>query len=90
MGEAKRRMMMGTGIPMMVPKVGQQPFDAREAVMKPCVKCGHEFYDKVVRLGLISPVAPCNLTRQELKVEFQTYLCRGCGAEFGKAVDVTK
>lgn len=89
MGEAERRKWMNNGIPMMVPKVGQQqPFDVREAVMKPCAKCGHEFYDKVLRLGLISPMAASNLTRQEVRVEFQTYLCRGCGHESGRAVDV--
>ena len=93
MGEARRRMLrMGNGknvMPMMVPKVGQQqPFDIREAIMKPCEKCKGETYDKAFRLGLISPMAPGNLTRQEVRVEYQTYLCRGCGHEFGAALPV--
>ncbi|MFH1999106.1 MAG: hypothetical protein ABIK28_05455 [Planctomycetota bacterium] len=78
---------MNQGMPMMVPKVGQQqPFDVREAAMKPCAKCQGEFYDKALRLGLISPMAPSNPTRQEVRVEFQVYLCRSCGHEFGKPV----
>lgn len=90
MGEAKRRRMMGNGtIPMMIPKVGGQvqPFDISEAVPKRCI-CGCEYYDKVMRLGLISAIAPKNLTGQEIRVEFPTYLCRKCGHEFGKPVVV--
>ena len=89
MGEARRRRMMGNGtIPMMVPTVGQvQPFDISEAVPKPCF-CGGEYFNKVCRMGLISPVAPKNLTGQEIRVEFWAYLCRQCGHEFGKPVVV--
>lgn len=92
MGEAKRRKMMDHGknvIPMMVPQVGgQQPFNISEAVKKRCVKCGGEHFDKAFRLGMISPMAPGNLTRQEVRVEYQTYLCRACGHEFGTALPV--
>ncbi len=90
MGEARRRMMMGNGknvIPMLVPTVGQQqPFDISQAVQKRCVKGGGEHFDKAFRLGLISPMAPGNKTGQEVRVEYQTYLCRACGHEFGTAL----
>ncbi len=82
---------MGNGqIPMMVPGIGGQvqPFDIREAIPKQCVKCKGEHFDKAFRLGLISPMAPGNLTRQEVRVEYHTYLCRACGHEFGAVLPV--
>jgi hypothetical protein len=89
MGEARRRAMMGNGIPMMVPKVGQQqPFDIREAVGKKCEKCSSVNFDKVFKLGIISSIAPGNKTGQDVRVEFQTYLCRGCGHEFGAPIEI--
>lgn len=83
---------MGNGknvIPMMVPKVGQQqPFDISQAIQRQCVKCKGETFDKAFRLGIISPMAPGNKTGQEVRVEYQTYLCRACGHEFGAALPV--
>jgi len=89
MGEARRREMNNV-VPMMVPNVGgqRQPFDVREALPCQCVKCKGEHFDKVFRLGLISPVASRNLTGQEIRVEYQTYLCRRCGHEFGAPLPV--
>jgi len=80
---------MGNGknvIPMMVPSVGQQPFDITEAIPKVCENCKGEHFDKAFRLGLISKMAARNKTGQDVKVEYQTYLCRACGHEFGAPV----
>jgi hypothetical protein len=92
MGEARRRRMMGNGknvIPMMVPRIGeQQPFDISQAVQKQCAKCKGDYFDKVFRIGMISPMAPGNKTGQEIRVEYQTYLCRLCGREFGAPIPV--
>ena len=81
---------MGGNVMKMVPNIGgqQQPFDVREALPKACAKCKGEHFDKAFRLGLISPVAAGNKTGQEIRVEYQTYLCRGCGHEFGTALPV--
>ena len=90
MGEAKRRMMMsGKVMPVMVPPMRQvDPFDISEAVRRQCIKCGGEYFDKAFRLGLISPVASRNLTGQEVRVQYETYLCRGCDHEFGAPLPV--
>jgi len=89
MGEARRRMMNGKLVPMMVPPMRQaEPFDISEAVRRQCIKCGGEYFDKAFRLGLISPVATRNLTGQEVRVQYETYLCRACGHEFGTALPV--
>ncbi len=86
MGE-QRRGMMGNG-KNVIPKVGgqQQPFDLTQVVQKQCAKCGGEHFDKAFRLGLISSMAPGNTTRQEIRIEYPTYLCRACGHEFGAAL----
>lgn len=74
-------------LPMGMPRGGmQQPFDIAEAVPKKCEKCQGEFYDKVLRLGIISKIAPGNKTGQDVRIEFNTYLCRKCGHEFGVPV----
>jgi hypothetical protein len=90
MGEAerRRRLMEQGRIPIPIRNIGgqQQPFDISEAVPKQCVKCQGEHFDKAFRLGLISPMAARNLTQQEVRVEYQTYLCRACGHEFGQPV----
>jgi hypothetical protein len=83
MGEARRRQMSNV-IPMF-PRVGgqQQPFDVGEALPCQCVKCKGEHFDKVFRLGLISSMASRNSTGQDVRVEYQMFLCRSCGHEFG-------
>lgn len=90
MGEAerRRRIMEQGRIPIPIRNIGgqQQPFDISQAVQKQCVKCKGEHFDKAFRLGLISPMAPGNKTGQEVRVEYQTYLCRACGHEFGAAL----
>jgi hypothetical protein len=74
-------------LPMGSARVGmQQPFDIAEAVPKKCDKCQGEFFDKVLRLGVISKIAPGNKTGQDVRIEFNTYLCRHCGHEFGAPV----
>ena len=93
MGESKRRKeLMANGmIPIPIRNIGgqqQQPFDVGQAVQKQCLKCKGEHFDKTFRLGLISPMAPGNTTGQEIRVEYQTYLCRACGHEFGAALPV--
>ena len=77
-------------MPMMVPKAGgqQQMFDLSEAIPKVCDKCKGEHFDKVYRLGMISKMASRNKTGQDVRVEYQTYLCRSCGHEFGVPVVV--
>ncbi len=82
--------MNGNVMPMMVPRVGgqQQPLDISKAVLQQCAQCGGSHFDKVFKIGLISPMAARNLTRQEIRVEYQTYLCRACGHEFGAPLAV--
>ncbi len=90
MGEQRRRRMAGNVMQMMVPRVGgqQQMFDVTEAVPKVCDKCKGEHFDKVYRLGMIPKMAIRNKTGQEIRVEYQTFLCRSCGHEFGVPVVV--
>lgn len=74
-------------LPMGSARVGmQQPFDIADAVPRRCEKCQGEYYDKVLRLGIISKIAPSNKTGQDVRIEFNTYLCRKCGHEFGVPV----
>jgi len=77
-------------LPMGSARVGmQQPFDIADAVPRNCEKCKGEFFDKVLRIGIIPKVAPSNKTGQDVRIEFVTYLCRDCGHEFGKPVPPT-
>ena len=72
-------------IPMMVPNIGaqQQAVDITQSQRRVC-KCGCEFFVKVSRLGTVSKMASRNRTGQDIIVEFPAYVCRDCGAEFGK------
>lgn len=76
---------MKGGLPMMVPAVGyqKQPFDLAEATRKTC-PCGSELFEKIYRIGIISKMAPNNLTRMDISVEYPTYICQECGVELGK------
>ena len=77
-------------IPMMVPGIGGQPqmFDVSEAIMRPCESCGGMLFEQAVRLGVISNMAPKNRTGKDVLVQFPIFLCRGCGWEWGKMVEV--
>ena len=80
------------GVKIPIPNIGggqTQAFDVREAVQRRCAACDGEYFDPVVRLGVISKVAPNNRTGQDVLVPMQCFLCRGCGGEFGKAVPVS-
>ena len=81
MGE--NRPVVRMGIPAIGGHQQQHPFDLREAVQATCDKCNGALFDKVYRLGNISQMAPSNKTGQNVRVEFVTYTCRGCGHEYG-------
>lgn len=64
------------------PGVQQAPFDVRDAVKKACSACGSEFFTQAYRMGVISHLAPRNTTRQDIPVNFATFVCMQCGHEF--------
>lgn len=71
-------------VPMMVPNLGakqQSPIDITQASRRVC-ECGGEYFDKVMRLGVVSKMASGNRTGQDVIVELYCYLCRKCGVEF--------
>jgi hypothetical protein len=70
-------------------KPGQIQIDPSQVEKKAC-PCGHEFFEKVFRLGTISKLAPGNPINQDITVEYPTYICKGCGLEFGKANEIIK
>jgi hypothetical protein len=65
------------------PQAQQAPIDPSQAVKKVC-PCGHDIFEKVCRLGIISKLAPGNRTGGDVNVEYWTYLCKSCGAELVK------
>ena len=77
-------------IPMMVPNIGGQqlPFDVSEAIPKACEVCGCQHWETLQRLGLISSMAPKNITGRDQLIKFEVYLCHSCGHEYGQAVPV--
>lgn len=78
--------------PMSVPRIRgpqqQQPFDISDVVPRQCELCGGVVFDQAVRLGVISSMSPKNRTEQDILVEFEVYLCRDCGHEYGQKVPV--
>jgi len=66
--------------PMRVPVINnQQPmFDIKDVTMKQC-ECGTDYFDKVLKVGLISEFAASNETRKNIPVEVGVYICHGCG-----------
>jgi hypothetical protein len=83
MGEHKHNPNVGR-IPLQAIQTKQQPqFDLSQAVKKAC-PCGHEFFNKVFRIGIISKLAPGNKLNQDITVEYPSYVCQSCGVEFGK------
>jgi len=74
-------------IPMAVPAIGgqqQQPFDVREAVRKNCEKCGGENFNPVVKIAIVSSIAPGNKTGKDVLIQVPVFVCMSCGCEFGK------
>jgi hypothetical protein len=61
----------------------QVQLDLSQAERKVC-PCGHEYFEKVFRMGMISKLAPSNPLNIDIPVEYPTYICKGCGLEFGK------
>ncbi len=74
------------------PLPGQQPaqinIGPNDITFKPCEKCGHEFFDTVLRPGLVSSLNPKNPTGKDMPVNVPVLLCRACGWEFGVKVTV--
>ena len=68
-------------VPMKTPGADPQ-FDLKDALKKAC-DCGAELFQKAIRLGVISALAPSNRTQQDIIVEYPVYVCRTCGQEFG-------
>jgi len=76
-----------------IPNIGagqQQQFDVSDAVQRKCARCEGEHFDLVVRLAVISKMSPKNRTGQDVLIKFECYLCRSCGAEFGKPTPVNQ
>ena len=69
---------------------GQQQVNvtARDVTMKPCELCQFEYFDAVVKLGIFSKINPKNPTGQDQLVQFHVLVCRSCGHEYGKSVDL--
>lgn len=73
---------------MQVPRIGgkgEAPFDVSQARKLAC-GCGCDLFDKAVRVGYISKMAPGNRTGQDINVEGVVYVCRGCGVVVGDQV----
>ena len=73
-------------VPIPIPNLGagqQLPYDITEAKPEVCLKCNGELFDTVYRLGMISQFASRNITKQDIRVKYETYLCRDCGTEAG-------
>ena len=74
-----------------IPQIGgQQPFDPREGVQRKCAQCDGEHFDPVVKLAVISKMAPTNRTGQDVLIKIEVYLCRACGVEFGQPAPVSQ
>ena len=54
--------------------------------MKSCPLCQFEYFDGVVKLGIFSGLNPKNPTGQDQLIQFQVYVCRSCGQEYGKEI----
>jgi len=89
MGEHKHNPNVGR-IALQAIQTKQQPqFDLSQAVKKAC-PCGHEFFDKVFRVGIISKLALGNKLNHDITVEYPNYVCSACGLEFGKDIHVVQ
>jgi hypothetical protein len=62
-----------------------QQINISEAVQKKCEACGGEYFDGVVKLGILSKLAATNKLGQDVLVQYPTFICRKCGIEFGKS-----
>jgi hypothetical protein len=60
-----------------------QQIDITGAVRKSCAACGHEYFLPVVKLGILSKLAPTNKQGMDILVQYPCFVCRECGHEFG-------
>ena len=81
-------------VPMRAQAIGGQPGQQQQIAIEPtdvsfqvCV-CGHEFFDLAYRSGVFSSIHPKNPTGKDQPVNVPVLLCRACGWEFGKKVEV--
>lgn len=99
MGEAKRRgtfeqrraqAMNNNRIPMRAPGVGGVPgqiqIDANDTIEKHCEACDGQLFDLAYRYRILPSVSVKNPTGKDMPIKFETYMCRTCGHELGKAV----
>jgi len=79
---------MNNKIALNVPNLSKQqiPFDITQAVGQVC-QCGHELFEKVLRIKSVSKLAPGNKSGQDVMIEFTVYVCRKCGTELGKKIE---
>ena len=71
-----------------VGNVGQQPpkIDITQAIQTICPNCKGELFDRAVRVGIVSHLAPGNDTGQDVTVETAVHVCRSCGDELRKVL----
>ena len=83
-----------TVVPMRVPAIGAQPgqqqinIDPADATPKVCEQCGHELFDLVYRYRVVSSLSPKNPTGKDIGLKLEVLICRGCGHELGKKVEI--
>lgn len=64
-------------------RIDISPADTMEVT---CKACGGELFDVAVRLRTFPALSPKNPTGKDQVITIQTFICRGCGHEVGKAV----
>jgi len=74
------------GIPIRPGQPQQIALLPGDVAMKSCLLCQVEYFDCVVKLGIFSGLNPKNPTGQDQLIQFQVYVCRSCGQEYGKEI----
>ena len=79
---------MQPGIPAQQPQKVNISIGPNDIIFKPCEQCGYEFFDVAYRPGIMSSVNPKNPSGKDILLKTDVLLCRGCGWEYGKQMEI--